>query len=79
MDDSGQRQIVEIMSGGMRQRPGLPPSRHAREHQTLIPRQTLIRTKTQLFTNAGTVGFDLRVRLFDQRNEGSPGTLLLQI
>ena len=58
MERTRNRNVVEIVARSLGERTFLPPSGHAREHQTRIPRQTLIRTKTQLFTHAGTVGID---------------------
>ena len=61
MDDSGQRQIVEIMSGGMRQRPGLPPSRHAGIDQFLVASKALIRAKAQLLSHSRSERIDYNI------------------
>ncbi len=58
MERTRNRDIVEVVTRSLGERTLLPPSGHARKHQARISRQTLVRAKTELFTDAGAIGID---------------------
>jgi len=58
------------VTGGMRQRPFLSPSRHASVDQPRVTRETIVGSQAQPLGYAGTEAFDQRVRFLDQPQHG---------
>lgn len=62
----GERDIVDVVPGGMRQRAVLPPTGHAAIDQRRIFRERNIRSEPQALHHTGPVAFQQNVRLADQ-------------
>ena len=50
--------VIQIMASSLCQGTCLPPTCHARKHQSGVPRQTLFRTESQFLADTGTVWVD---------------------
>src|SRR5213079_1819118 len=62
---AAERDVVDIVSRGMRERPGLAPARHAPVHQPRIAAQRYIGTELEALHHAGPKALDERVGSID--------------
>src|SRR5690606_31119928 len=67
---AGQRDVVDVVTGGFRHRTVLTPAGHAAIDQFRIALEADIRTKAETFGDAGTIAFVDHVGLVDQFQQG---------
>ena len=74
---AGERDVVEIVTGGLRERTVLAPARHAPEHEPRIAREADVGTEAESLHHAGPEALDQRVGLLDeaQHHLDAGGTL----
>jgi hypothetical protein len=75
----GQRDVVQVVAGRMRQRATLAPTGHAAIHQLWIARRALGRPETQALHDAGAVALDQRVGLGHELERLRDAGRLLQV
>ena len=63
---AGQGQIIDIVTGGLRQWPGLTPTGHATVDQSRVPGQAELRSQAQPLHDAGPKALDQHVGALDQ-------------
>ena len=66
MQGTGQGDVVDVVTGRVRQRPILPPARHASVDQLRVPRHAVIRAQAQALGHAGPEAFEQRIRRLRQ-------------
>ncbi|MNZ81137.1 hypothetical protein D3C78_997940 [compost metagenome] len=79
VDHAGQRDVVEVMAGGRRQRTALAPAGHAAVDQLRIARQAHVRTEAETFHHAGAEAFDQHVGFVDQLQQDIGSARLLRV
>ena len=70
MQRAGQRDVVDVVAGSVRQRTFLSPSRHASVNQAGIARETVVGAQAEPLGYAGPEAFDQCVGFLDQPQHG---------
>ena len=79
MERARERDVVEIMACGLRQRPILPPARHAAIDETPVSLQTNIRSDAGALHDARAESFNQDIRIFKQSKQNFDAIGRLQI
>jgi hypothetical protein len=79
MQRARDRDVVDVVAGGLRQRPILAPAGDAPVDQPWIAREARLGAEPEPFGHAGTKAFDQRVGLFRQRQHDLDCLRLLEI
>ena len=76
---AGERDVVDVVPRGLRQRPVLAPARHAPEDETGVAREALVGTQAETLHHAGPEALDERVGLLDEPEHGGDPVGMLEV
>ena len=76
---AGERDVVDVVAGGLGERPALAPAGDAPEHQLGIARQADLGPEAEALHHAGAEALDQRVGAVDQLERGRRRFRLLQV
>ncbi len=76
---TGQRDVVDVVAGGLRQRPALPVARHAPVDQLGVARGAFVGADAESLGHARTPAFDQHVGGVDQPQHGVTPSRLLEV
>ena len=75
----GERDVVDVVSGGMRVGAGLPPSGHASVHQLRVAAEAHVGAETQPLHHAGPEALDQRVGARHEVEQGGDAVGVLEV
>ncbi|MCY1361398.1 hypothetical protein D9M69_480640 [compost metagenome] len=78
-EGAGQGDVIEVVAGGLGQRPLLAPAGHAAIDQPGIERQAHVRPQAQALHDAGAHAFDQRIAVLRQLQHGANALGTLQV
>ena len=76
---AGERDVVDVVSGRLRERPVLSPAGHAAVDEPRVSLQANLRTEPETLHDAGAEAFDQRVGVLDDAKHRIRGAGLLQV
>ncbi len=74
-----ERDVVDVVTGGLRIRPVLAPAGHPSEHQLRVPGVTGIRADSETFHHAGAEPFDQRIGRLDEGEQRLDAVGVLEV
>ena len=76
---AGQRDVVDVVARGLRQRPVLAPARHAPEDESGVAGEALVGPEAQAFHDPRPEPFDERVGLLDESKHSGDAVGVLEV
>ncbi len=76
---AGQRKVIEVVAGGLGERPALPPAGHAAIHETRVALEANAGAEAVALHDARAKAFDQRVSRSDQSQRGLYACRLLEV
>ena len=77
MQRAGQRNVIDVVTGGFGERAGLAPARHAAVHEARVAHHAGLRADAEPLGDTGTEAFDEHVGVFGKAKDDFDAALAL--